>query len=81
MNEDLNFYKLHEDYKKLAEVIWIQCDRAYDLNYDGCDASFIRAWFIDNAMKRFLNANFGTYCNMSESERNSNSERLRLRFN
>jgi hypothetical protein len=77
----LDFYQLHKDREELAEKIFIQCDRDYEINLDSDDAIFIRAAFIDKAMKQFLNTQFPTYCNMSESERNSKSERLSLRFN
>lgn len=79
--KELDYYKLSKDREELAENIYYQCDRAYEINRSSDDAIFIRAAFIDKAMKQFLNTHFPTYCSMSESERNSESERLRLRFN
>ena len=79
--KELDYYKLSKDREELAEKIFIQCDRDYERSHVEDDAIFIRAAFIDKAMKQFLNTHFPTYCSMSESERNSESERLRLRFN
>ena len=80
MNSVFDKLSLEESFDIMCSFMRSKLDHEFEVSYSEETSNFIRAAFIEDTMKQFLESKFQTYFNMPESERNSKSERLSLRF-